>query len=115
MKGHPESQECDGGFLGRSSVHTRNRWQLPLLTAAALAACGGNKAVQPDPHAQAQVGAPDVHLEKRGDEKVVQYDLNRDGKPDVWEYYVTVKDADGHSVDHLVRKEMDLNFDGKVD
>jgi len=112
MKGHPESQDCTG-FGGRSCVNTRNRWRLPLLTAAVFAACGGNKTVQPDAHAQQ--GAPDVHLEKRGDEKVVQYDLNRDGKPDVWEYFVTVKDADGHPVDHLVRKEMDLNFDGKVD
>ena len=91
----------------------RNGWRLSLLTAGALAACGGNKTVQPDGHAQS--GAPDVHLERRGDEKVVQYDLNRDGKPDVWEYFVSAKDAEGHVVDHLVRKEMDLNFDGKVD
>jgi hypothetical protein len=93
------------------------RWivyQLPLLGAGLLAACGGGKAVQPD-GLKTQAGAPDVHLEKRGDEKVVQYDLNRDGKPDVWEYSVTSKDAEGKSVEHLVRKEMDLNFDGKVD
>jgi hypothetical protein len=80
---------------------------------ALVAACGGNKAVQPDAHA-GQASA-DVHLAKRSDEKVVQYDLNRDGKPDVWEYSVTLKDSDGHPVDHMVRKEMDLNFDGKVD
>ena len=91
----------------------RNCLKLPLLAAAALLACGGNKAVQPDAHAQAT--APDIHQAKQGDEKVVQYDLNRDGKPDVWEYSVTVKDADGHATERVVRKEMDLNFDGKVD
>jgi hypothetical protein len=112
MKGHPEGQVCTG-FGGRSSVNQRNRWQLPLLAAALFLGCGGNKAIQSD--AQKDKGAPDVHLEKRGDEKVVQYDMNRDGKPDVWEYSVSVKDAEGKSVDRLVRKEMDLNFDGKVD
>jgi hypothetical protein len=96
-------------------VGKRNGWQLPLLSVAVLSACGGNKAVQPDAKAQAQAASTDVHVAKRAEEKVVQYDLNRDGKPDVWEYYVTIKDADGHPVDHLVRKEMDLNFDGKVD
>jgi hypothetical protein len=103
---------ADSALGGRSSVGQRNGWQLPLLSMAVLAACGGNKGVQPDAHAQAQT---EVHQPKRSDEKMVQYDLNRDGKPDVWEYYVTIKDTDGHPVDHLVRKEMDLNFDGKVD
>ncbi|HXX30054.1 MAG TPA: hypothetical protein VEJ89_04995 [Myxococcaceae bacterium] len=112
MKGRPESQGPGGRW--RSKVSTR-RSIGPFIAAAALAACGGNKAVQPDSHAQAQTGAPDIHLEKRGDEKVVQYDLNRDGKPDVWDYFVTVKDADGKPVERLSRKEMDLNFDGKVD
>jgi hypothetical protein len=86
-----------------------------MASAAILAACGGNKAVQPGTGPQAQAAAPDVHLQKRADEKMVQYDLNRDGKPDVWEYYVTAKDSEGRPVDHLVRKEMDLNFDGRVD
>jgi len=96
-------------------VSPRFARQLPFFAAVALAACGGNKAVQPDAQAAAAGTAPAVHQEKRSDEKVVQYDLNRDGKPDVWEYYVTVKDASGHATEHLVRKEMDLNFDGKVD
>jgi hypothetical protein len=90
-------------------------WKPLLLSALALGACGGNKAVQPDPHAQSPVGSTNVHQEKSSDERVVPYDLNRDGKPDVWEYFVTVKDAEGHTVERLSRKEMDLNFDGKVD
>ena len=93
----------------------RSCWQVPLFAAALLAACGGNKSVQPDAKGSAQTGAPDVHVAKQGDEKVVQYDLNRDGKPDVWEYLVTVKNAEGRPVDRVTRKEMDLNFDGRVD
>lgn len=90
-------------------------WKLSLCAAVVAAACGGNKAVQPDAKAQGPGGAPDVHQPRKGDEKVVQYDLNRDGKPDVWEYAITVKDADGRPVDRVTRKEMDLNFDGRVD
>ncbi len=140
MKGHPESQDGRGGSPRRLGVSPRFGWKLPLCTALALAACGGNKAVQPDT-APASTGTQDVWqysvtvkakdgstseqlVRKEMDatfdakvegRKVLQYDLNRDGQPDVWEYYVTIKDADGKPVEHLVRKEMDLNFDGKVD
>lgn len=139
MKGHPESQDGRGGVPRRPGVRAGFGRRLPLLTAVALAACGGNKAVQPDAagpgtaqdvwqysvtvkgadgHSSEQLVRKemdttfDAKVESR---KVLQYDLNRDGNPDVWEYYVTIKDADGKPVEHLVRKEMDLNFDGKVD
>ena len=39
------------------------------------------------------------------------FDLNRDGKPDVFDHYV--KNADG--TDRLVRKDLDINMDGKID
>jgi len=50
-------------------------------------------------------------------EKVKQYDLNHDNKPDVWAYYSQMTDPDnpGSTKESLVRKEWDFNFDGKVD
>ncbi|MGB9599134.1 MAG: hypothetical protein ACPL7I_01160, partial [Myxococcota bacterium] len=42
------------------------------------------------------------------------YDLNGDNKPDIWEYYKKVE-KDGKPVEVVVRKEFDLNHDGKVD
>jgi hypothetical protein len=43
-------------------------------------------------------------------ERVMPYDLNRDGKADVWKF--SVGSAEG---ERAVRKEIDMNFDGKVD
>jgi hypothetical protein len=44
-------------------------------------------------------------------ETLSQYDLNHDGRPDVWK--VTRRAADGREV--LVRRQLDLNGDGKID
>jgi hypothetical protein len=63
-----------------------------------------------------RTGAPSVRVEKRGEEKVSAFDLNHDGKPDVWTYTVVAQGgADGKEYDKLVRKELDINFDGKLD
>ena len=50
-----------------------------------------------------------------GEEHVQTYDLHRTGKPDVWVYSVTTQDASGRPVERRVRKEADLNGDGRVD
>lgn len=42
------------------------------------------------------------------------FDLNGDNKPDIWEYYKKIE-KDGKQTDLVVRKEFDLNHDGKVD
>jgi hypothetical protein len=84
---------------------------LALMMVAALAACGGNKAaVRPGGS-----GASDIHAPPTGEEHVSAYDLRRSGKPDVWVYTVTTQDASGRKVERRVRKEADLNGDGKVD
>ncbi|MFO0581323.1 MAG: hypothetical protein U0229_03540 [Anaeromyxobacter sp.] len=44
-------------------------------------------------------------------EQVTSYDLTREGKPDAWKF--VVKGPDGQ--EHIVRKEKDLNGDGKID
>jgi len=59
------------------------------------------------------VGSP-IH-QPAGEEHVQTYDLHRSGKPDVWVYSVTTQDASGRPVERRVRKEADLNGDGRVD
>jgi hypothetical protein len=50
-------------------------------------------------------------FEKQPNEIVTEYDLAHRGKPDLWKY--AVKDASGREL--LLRKEKDLNGDGKID
>lgn len=50
-------------------------------------------------------------FEKQANEILTEYDLNHDGKPDVWKY--VLRDASGKEI--LLRKEKDLNGDGKID
>jgi hypothetical protein len=50
-------------------------------------------------------------FEKQPNEVLSEYDLTHDGKPDVWKY--VVKDAGGNET--LLRKEKDLNADGRID
>jgi hypothetical protein len=56
-----------------------------------------------------------IRQRKQGNETVVEYDLNKDKRTDVWSYTVKAKGPDGREFDRLVRKELDLNNDGKVD
>jgi hypothetical protein len=71
--------------------------------------------------ASTKAGAPvagvgsDIHQPTAGEEHVQTYDLHRTGKPDVWVYSVTTQDASGRPVERRVRKEADLNGDGRVD
>ncbi len=87
-----------------------------LLAAVALAAasCAGAQKVQPA--AAPAPAAPEAKLVPKGfaprpNEIATAYDLTRSGKPNVWKY--VVKDAAGKEI--LVRKERDLNGDGKID
>ncbi len=87
----------------------------PALAAAALACAGGQKLAAPA--AAAAVPAPPAAafvpkgFEPQPNEIVTAYDLTHSGKPNAWRYFV--KDASGKEI--LVRKEKDLNGDGKVD
>src|SRR5690242_13974305 len=95
------------------------RWIL-IGVAVASTGCGlfGKGAAKPDA-AKAPAGgaslAEGIRTEKRGNEKVTEYDLNHDGKPDVWSYTVPGKTPEGQDIERLVRKELDINWDGKVD
>jgi hypothetical protein len=101
-----------------------------LVGAAALglllAACGSAEVDKDDTPEDASI----VAVEVTGEGEVEKFDLNGDGKPDVWKLYtiiggapaVTDEEAQneaaidpGEKERLLARSEMDVNFDGKVD
>ena len=87
---------------------------VPVTAALALAAgCAHKPPPGPAGGPDSAVGT-DIH-QPAGEEHVQAYDLHRSGKPDVWVYSVTTQDASGRPVERRVRKEADLNGDGKVD
>jgi hypothetical protein len=103
--------------LDRGGGLDDNGFRMKALGLAALlvvVGCGGNKASVRGPAGGTQ-GAADVHQPPAGEEHVSAFDLRRTGKPDVWVYTVSTKDATGRPVERRVRKEADLNGDGKVD
>ncbi|MFL5320628.1 MAG: hypothetical protein ACJ790_13285 [Myxococcaceae bacterium] len=92
-----------------------------LFAALMLTACGTTKSNEKsDGSAAADEGngeklAENIRQTKSGNEKVTEYDLNRDGKPDVFVYTAPAKTEDGKDYDKLVRKDLDINWDGRVD
>jgi hypothetical protein len=84
-----------------------------LLSFAGLAALSCASAPRPAASKAPAESAPLVlpGFEKQPNEVLSEYDLTHDGKPDVWKY--ALKGADGKEI--LLRKEKDLNGDGRVD
>lgn len=85
-----------------------------VVTAFALG-CASSKAAEKADSAGGEQLAENIRQKQQGNEKVTEFDLNGDKKPDVWSYTVPGKSPDGKDIDRLVRKELDLNWDGKVD
>jgi hypothetical protein len=56
-----------------------------------------------------------IRQKKSGDETLTEFDLNKDKKTDVWTYTIPSKAADGRAIDKITRKELDINWDGKID
>jgi hypothetical protein len=85
---------------------------IPLSLAVALVACAHKPPREEKPQSQtgpvARSSIPEPPLAPG--EKLLEIDVNRDGKPDVWK---VVREVDGKEI--LVRKELDLNGDGRVD
>lgn len=98
-----------------------------LLAAAGfgllLVGCGGAEVVKDDTPADATL----VAVEVTGEGEVEKFDLNGDGKPDVWKTFSVIGGAPlaegqeagqqpaGGTERLLARSEMDVNFDGKID
>ena len=87
-----------------------------LLGGLTLGGCatdaGARKA---DAAGESEALSDSIRQKRHGDEKVKEFDLNGDKKPDVWVYSVIVKGPDGKDVERVVRKELDINWDGRVD
>jgi hypothetical protein len=89
-----------------------------VLIFLAAGACGGGAKEAGSKLAR---GNEDLHIPTVNPElcdpkgkKVALYDLNQDGKPDVWKL-MAEKEQKGTTVDILTCKEVDLNHDGKKD
>jgi hypothetical protein len=84
---------------------------LPLaFVIAAACAHQAPRAEKPQAQTLPPTVADAADLQPGPGEKLVEIDVNRDGKPDVWKI---VREVDGKEV--VVRKFMDLNGDGRID
>ncbi len=92
-----------------------------LLAAGAVVSpgCSGAGEVRPDDDLEKLPpthGMGPIHEAAKPGERVIEFDLNRDEKPDVWTYAISEGGAaDGGELLRTVRKEIDLNADGRVD
>jgi hypothetical protein len=79
---------------------------------AIAAACAHQAPREEKPQAQTPVASPAeaAELQPAAGEKLIEIDVNRDGKADVWKI---VREVEGKEV--TVRKLMDLNGDGRID
>lgn len=90
------------------------RLLVAALSVALFASCGSSSEAQRE-------GGPEMSAlgteEGEGGTVVEKYDLNGDQRPDLWKVYHIGPSPDDpdKTVRTLVRKEMDLNFDGKLD
>ena len=76
--------------------------------------CGGTQKTEAEKKREAQMLAVEV----KADAEIEKYDLNGDGKPDVWKFYNLAGTKDIPRAKRkrvLARKHMDVNFNGKVD
>jgi antitoxin component YwqK of YwqJK toxin-antitoxin module len=94
-------------------------FRMTLLGAAlALVGCATTSSTEKKDGATGEGGeqvAENVRQKQAGNEKVTEFDLNKDKKSDVWTYTVMAKSPDGKDIERLARKDLDINWDGKVD
>ncbi len=94
-------------------------FRMTLLTAAlAFVGCATTDSAEKKSGGDGADGekvAENILQKQSGDETLTEFDLNKDKKPDVWTYTVKAKDADGKDIERVARKNLDINWDGKVD
>jgi hypothetical protein len=92
-----------------------NRTKLALvLGVAALAACHGKNDDTTPKDLDATIPTVDPTLCDTNGKNVVTYDLNHDGKPDVWRIYKS-EDEGGTKVEFMTCKQIDFDHDGRKD
>ena len=84
--------------------------RLSLLLLVCLVGCGTSRAVETQRTGHS-MGVLDTKVD--GAETVQLLDLNGDGKADVWKVSVKLPGSGDKAM--LVRKDLDVNFDGRVD
>jgi hypothetical protein len=92
----------------------RGAWVLLLAFAVA---CGGKQQSEPSQVptvGEVRVPAVDPSLCDTKGKRVETFDLNRDGKPDVWKLYQTIEEG-GTKVEIMTCKQVDYDHDGKKD
>jgi len=77
------------------------------LAAVALLACGDTKG-DTTPKAPDNASKADASLCETKDKRVEEFDLNKDGKPDLWRVY-------GGKPEHMTCKQVDFDHDGRKD
>lgn len=92
-------------------------FRMSLLTAAlTFVGCATtDSAEKKDDSGDGEKVAENIRQKQSGDETVTEFDLNKDKKPDVWTYTVKGVGADGKEIERVSRKDLDINWDGKVD
>ena len=97
-------------------MHIRRAlWGVTAASVLGLLACSGGKGATKSDGSSGSSGSDSVSQTRKGNEKITEFDLNHDKKPDVWSFTVVSKGDDGREFDRLVRKELDINWDSKVD
>lgn len=92
-------------------------FRMSLLAAAlAFVGCATTDGAKGDTEAaNGEKVAENIRQKKADGETVTEFDLNKDKKPDVWTYTVKAVGADGKEIERVSRKDLDINWDGKVD
>lgn len=93
------------------------RWATAGAVGLLVSGCAGSQqAARKDlPGGEALSATVQLERAPRAGERVHPLDVNADGVADVWSFSVTVTGPDGEPVERLVRKQLDLNGDGRID
>jgi hypothetical protein len=81
-----------------------------------LLACGACKGKQGDttPKDAEGIAKVDPTLCDTNGKNIITYDLNKDGRPDVWRLYKT-EDEGGTKIEYMTCKQVDFDHDGRKD
>lgn len=109
----PEPQPASPGKV---SVDMR-RWAAAGAVGLLMGGCAGSQQAtrsEARPGSQFEEVLP-LERAALANERLHPLDVNADGQPDVWSFSVTDTGPDGAPTERLVRKQLDLNGDGRVD
>jgi hypothetical protein len=100
----------------RSGIRVRCHLYAAVLAMAALSACGGKdkKGANGPGDTASAVPKVDPTLCDTSGKNVVTFDLNKDGRPDVWRLYKSEEEG-GTRVDILTCKQVDFDHDNRKD